>query len=204
MTLLRNSGFNLDETAPLPYNGVTTIHLLKPLVKQIKDVSDATIVVHRDRDFLEQDEIELWKKEIRAIGAEPFVTSDIDVEGYYSSDEYIALATHKKLDVKQLKAEAAGNQDEEVISSYVNGRIDHERKSGTIGKLDIGKLSAAIAQKVAKDRWIYMKGKRKLARLRFVCQQEHGLKYEIDFQLNQPHDKELMGLAKKIFKLKAA
>jgi hypothetical protein len=203
-TLLRNSGFNLDETALLPYNGVTSIHLLKPLVKQIKDVSDATIIVHRDRDFLEQDEIEIWKKEIRSIGAEPFVTSDIDVEAYYCSDDYIALATDKKVDIKQLKTETTENQDEEIISSYVNGRIDHERKSGTIGKLDIGKLSAAIAQKVTKDPWTYMKGKRKLARLRFECQQKHGVKYEINFQLNQPYDKDLTGLAKKIFKLKTA
>lgn len=158
------------------------------------------IIVHRDRDYLEHDEIEIWKKEIRAIGAEPFVTADMDVEAYYCSDDYLALATHNKVDIKKLKADATKNEEAEIITSYVNGRIDHERKSGTIGKLDIGKLSAAAAQRVMKDPWAYMKGKKKLARVRSISQQEFGLKYETDFTLNLPQDKELTGLGTKIFK----
>jgi hypothetical protein len=84
--LLRNSDFPEAETVVLPYNGVTSIHLLKPLVKQIRDLSKAAILVHRDRDYLEPDEVETWKKDIRAIGGEPFVTSEIDVEGYFCTD----------------------------------------------------------------------------------------------------------------------
>src|SRR5258708_35491741 len=77
--LLRNSGFIPDDTMILPYNGVTNINLLKPLIKQIKHVSDAAVVVHRDRDFLDDDEVEEWRKQIRSIGALPFVTSEIDI-----------------------------------------------------------------------------------------------------------------------------
>ena len=88
--LLRNSGFVDAETAILPYNGVTSTHLLKPLVKQIRELSQAAILVHRDRDYLEPDEIESWKKEIKAIGAEPFVTIELDVEGYFCTDSVIA------------------------------------------------------------------------------------------------------------------
>ncbi len=205
LTLLRNSGFTLNETAVLPYNGVTSIHLLKPLVRQIKEVSDAAIIVHRDRDFLEYDEVEIWKKEIRAMGAEPFVTADMDIEAYYCSDDYLTLATQSKIDINALKAEATKGEEGEIISSYVNGRVDYERKSGTIGKLDIGKLSAAAAQKVMKSPWIYMKGKRRLARVRLVLQQAHATKYEIDFKLNVPQDKELSALSNKVFKkIKAA
>jgi hypothetical protein len=65
------------------YNGVTSLHLLKPLIRQIKEISKAAIVVHRDRDYMEPAEIEFWKKEIIATGAQPFVTREIDVEGYF-------------------------------------------------------------------------------------------------------------------------
>jgi hypothetical protein len=64
---------------------------LKPLIKQIKELSKASIVVHHDRDYMEQDEIEIWKKEIIGAGAEPFVTLEIDVEGYFATEEYICL-----------------------------------------------------------------------------------------------------------------
>src|SRR6201999_1293276 len=87
--VLRNSGFSDESTTVLPYNGVTSTHLLKPLIKQIKDLSNAAIIVHRDRDYMELDEIDTWKKEILSIGADPFVTSEMDIEGYFCSDAYI-------------------------------------------------------------------------------------------------------------------
>jgi hypothetical protein len=204
--LLRNSGFALDETAVLPYNGVTNTHLLKPLIKQIKDVSKAAIVVHRDRDFLEDTEVEDWRKQIRAMGAEPFVTAEIDIEGYFCADDYLALGTKgHDVNIDELKEKAIAGEEDELITTYVNGRIDHERKAGTIGKLDIGKLSAAAAKKIGDAPWKYMKGKRKLARVRFVCQDVFGFRFEIDPNEPVPVDKELVQMAAKHFKkVKAA
>ena len=185
----------------LPYSGVTNINLLSPLIKQVKSVSDAAVIVHRDRDFLKDEEVEEWKKQIRSTGALPFVTTEIDIEGYFSTKDYLSFSTKtKKIDVSELVEKALEEQDDAIISSYVNGRIDHERKSGTIGKLDIGKLSAAAAKKVAEDPWSYMKGKRKLARVRYVCQQIFGVKFEIDFDANLPSDQELSQIAAKYFK----
>jgi hypothetical protein len=199
--ILRNSGFNLQESTILSYNGVTSVHLLKPLVKQIKDISKAAILVHRDRDFLDDDETEDWKRQIRAIGAEPFVTAEIDIEGYFCSDEYISfvVAGHK-IDIDDIKKAVVHEQIGEIISSYVNGRIDNARKNGTIGKLDVGKLSAIAAKSVADDPWKFMKGKRKLARLRYVCQEIFHIKFEIDFSSHMPTDKGLMQIATKSFK----
>jgi ABC-type cobalamin/Fe3+-siderophores transport system ATPase subunit len=198
--LLRNSGFDSEKTSILPYSGITNVNLLKPLVKQIKDVSNATIIVHRDRDYLEAEEIADWKKQIRAIGAEPFVTSEMDIEGYFCSDDYLALATKgHEVEIDALKSETVAGQEDDIISSYVNGRIDQERKAGTIGKLNTGKLSAAVAKKVASNSWGYMKGKRKLARLRFVCGQKLGFKYHVDLSATLPVDKELSQTSTKIF-----
>ena len=107
--LLDNSGFDDKATTLLPYNGVTSVHLLKPLIRQIKETSKAAIIVHRDRDYMEPDEIEFWKKEIIAAGAQPFVTSEIDVEGYFVADDYISLIGSglPGFDLKEIKLKLA-------------------------------------------------------------------------------------------------
>jgi ABC-type branched-subunit amino acid transport system ATPase component len=197
--VLRNSGFSDEDTTVLPYNGVTSTHLLKPLVKQIKELSQAAIIVHRDRDYMDTDEIEAWKKEILAIGAEPFVTSEIDIEGYFCTDGYIKATLKQTIDVdiEEIKTRMKVGEDENILSAFVNGRIDLARKSGTIGKLDIGKLSAAAAKEIGKDPLVYMKGKRKLARLRHVLQEEFNLRFEVDHTAALPSDEELERLAVK-------
>ncbi len=154
--VFRNSGFVEEETVVLPYNGITTVHLLKPLIRQIKEISKAAIFVHRDRDYLEPDEIEAWKKDIRGIGAEPFVTSEIDIEGYFCTSEYLEhVLSGRNLDIKEILSQVEEGERDEIIASYVNGRVDFERKNGTIGKLDIGKLSAAAGRLISKTRRLY-------------------------------------------------
>ncbi len=46
-------------------------------------------IAHRDRDYMTDSEADEWGKEILQIGAEPFVTAEIDVEGYFSNQSYI-------------------------------------------------------------------------------------------------------------------
>jgi AAA domain, putative AbiEii toxin, Type IV TA system len=114
--LLDNSGFDDKATTLLPYSGVTTVHLLKPLIRQIKEISKAAIVVHRDRDCMEPDEIELWKKEIIAAGAEPFVTREMDVEGYFAADDYISLVGKglSGFDLETVKLKLADGEHDEI------------------------------------------------------------------------------------------
>jgi hypothetical protein len=79
--LLIAAGFDLKQSAILPYYGVTGIKQLRPLVNMIR-VSNpsAKIVLHRDRDYLSDTEVEAWSKEVRALMVEPFVTDGVDVE----------------------------------------------------------------------------------------------------------------------------
>jgi ABC-type cobalamin/Fe3+-siderophores transport system ATPase subunit len=201
--LLANSGFDESQTVILPYNGVTTVHLLGPLIKQIRDISDAKIILHRDRDYLEPDEVESWKKSIRELGAEPFVTAPVDVEGYFCTDEYIKHVMAKtggELDIEEVKLRVSQDEEEEVISSYVNGRVDVERKNSNIGKLDYGKLSAAAARKVREDLLGLMKGKRKLAKLRSVFHSIYGRRFEVDKGSALPRDGDLAKIGAKIFR----
>lgn len=198
--LLSNSGFELEKTAILPYNGVTSPHLLKPLVKQIKDISQATIIVHRDRDYMDSSEIEAWSKDIVQIGADPFVTSEIDIEGYFSTLDYVGAALQQKgQKIDDIKDKVVAGETDEIIASYVNGRVDIARKAGTIGKLDLGKLGALAAKKAAEDPFGLMKGKRRLAKVRKIVKESLGYNFDILKDADVPTDASLMKLAAKMF-----
>jgi energy-coupling factor transporter ATP-binding protein EcfA2 len=196
--LLNNSGFKTDETAILPYNGVTSPHLLQPLVRQIKDVSQATIIVHRDRDYLQPNEIADWRKEIVKIGAEPFVTSEIDIEGYFSTRDYIQLAA-PSADIENIMKNIVSGEEGEIISSYVNGRVEAARKAGTIGKFNYGEISAFGASKAKESPFELMKGKKRLAKLRKVLHENYGIRFEILKDASKPSDSELSKIGQKIF-----
>ena len=197
--LLKNSGFDMDKTAILPYNGVTSAHLLKPLVRQIKDVSKATIIVHRDRDYLAEAEVSAWRKEIVKIGAEPFVTNEIDVEGYFLSQKYVTLvASPHGLEFEDIKSRVVEGESDDIISSYVNGRIEFERKNGTIGQVNYGALSVEGARLAVSEPFNVMKGKKRLAKLRKVFQHS-SLRFEMIKDSDQPMDEDLKTIAKRLF-----
>lgn len=194
--LLRNSGFDSEKATLLPYNGVTSIHLLKPLIRQIKDISSAVVIVHRDRDYLYPDEIELWKKEIRALGAEPFVTLGIDIESYFCSDDYIGAFGKNvaAFDLATFKVKLIEDEADDITTGYVNGRVDIERKAGTIGKLDYGKLSVAASKAVVADVLGLMKGKRKLSKVRKLFAELYSVRYDVDKTALIPSDPELSAI----------
>jgi hypothetical protein len=175
---------------------------LKPLIKQIKALSNAAIMVHRDRDFMEPDEVMAWKREITAAGAKPFVTNELDVEGYFATDDYISFVgkTHSGFNLRSVREKLIEGEYETTLASYVNGRVDVERKSGNIGRLDYGKLSAAAAKKVGADQLAVMKGKAKLAKLGTIFQELYSARFDTKNTVSLPMDKDLASIAKKYFR----
>jgi hypothetical protein len=47
-------------------------------------------IVHRDRDFMIDGEVEAWRKLYKTTGVFPWVTSGADVEAYFCETEYLA------------------------------------------------------------------------------------------------------------------
>lgn len=200
--VVESSGFDMSRTVIMPYNGVTSVHLLKPLIKQIKDFLGAAIIVHRDRDFMEPDEVNGWQQDIRSAGADPFVTAGTDIESYFTSDAMLK-ASGKQIehfDIAALRKEAVNGLDEEILSNFVNGRIDIERKKGNIAKVDHGKLAGTGAKKVAANAWDLLKGKRRLSRIRDAFNTLHGQKFVLPSDAQLIVDKELQALSVKHFK----
>lgn len=83
-TFLEANNFNLDETLIFSYKNCTNLDSLDITIGMIRKINpNASIIIHRDRDYLVDSEIEKIIKRIELTGAFAFVTDGTDIESYY-------------------------------------------------------------------------------------------------------------------------
>ncbi|MBW4559234.1 MAG: AAA family ATPase [Trichormus sp. ATA11-4-KO1] len=76
--LLWSSDIPESDTLVLAYHGCTSPQSLRPLIDLIRSGnSTATIIVHRDRDYLNDTEAVNWQTQIRNLQARPFLTTHL-------------------------------------------------------------------------------------------------------------------------------
>lgn len=140
--ILTASGLRMDQTVVLPYYGVSQIRQLRPLVRVIQEQNPAVkILLHRDRDFLEDGEVAAWLTEVRSLGIEPFLTTGRDIESHLLRADYLAAINTVTQPVMQSVIERALSESaDRRFRDYVNGRIDTIRKKGQVA--NAGEISA--------------------------------------------------------------
>ena len=168
--ILESSGFNMEKTAVLPYYGVTNVKQLRPLAKLIQSVnSKAKIVIHRDRDFMTPQEVEDWKKDIRALKCDPFVTSGRDIEAYLLDPVYLAEINTGILEdqINSAFSDVVAGLTQTLVADYVNSRTDFLRKQGK--GINNGALAVEAQTEISKNAGQYC-GKTALRALRAAIQ----------------------------------
>lgn len=198
--LLEASNFPMSETLVLAYYGCTSPHNLRPLLELIRGQNPSVkIVVHRDRDYLNDKEAEDWSIEIRAMGAEPFLTDGVDVESHYLNANHIAELNNLSLDESiQLIDEATNSCREMSIKKYVNGRTDLARKNGTFAKLDIGQLAVEAPSLIEGKRERYRHSKTVLKTLRSKFREKYGKDMKIIYVTEHLRSAYLATIASKL------
>lgn len=77
-------------------------------------------IIHRDGDFMNQEEADLWKATFKTHGVFPWVTAGSDMEGYFSTAQYLSALFGISLEeAEQWRIEAAnsvGNARETFLS----------------------------------------------------------------------------------------
>lgn len=175
--LLQSSGFDEAHTALLPYYGISTIKQLRPLVQMIRATNPkAKVILHRDRDYLTEAEVANWQKQIRALKVEPFVTAGVDVESHLLNARHLAQLNpqYDEEQFDRLLEAARAECESDSIRHYVNGRIDIQRRDGTHGSIDHGKLALEARDQVGNDLKRYSHGKTVLKALRRLFREESG------------------------------
>jgi len=189
--LLDSSGFKLEDTLVLAYYGCTALHNLRPLLDLIKaSNTHSKIIVHRDRDYLNEAESKKWETEIRNLKAEPFLTKGVDVESYYLNCQHLSkINQESEEDISRILNQSTQECLILSVEKYVNGRTDIEKKEGNFGKLNIGQLAVKANQLVPSDLERYRHSKSVLKVAKRLFQEKYGRNMkvlEVSSELNIP------------------
>jgi energy-coupling factor transporter ATP-binding protein EcfA2 len=201
-SLIKSSGFDMPHTVVQPYHGVTSIHNLRPLVAMVrKNNPSLVVVVHRDRDYLSDDEVAYWKAEMKKLHVEPFVTDGVDVESHFLNPAYLASQNPSvsKAAFETMITECLQNLHKTLVADYVNGKVNLARMKKTSGQLNHGELAVEAEDAVSKSpRAFQGKGTLKALRARFKSSQGISLKVGSESEFLQCDD--LIQIVKKVKK----
>lgn len=179
--ILLSSGFDLSDFGIFSYFGVTEPHKLKILTQFIRDMRpNATIIVHRDRDFMTNSETEDWEGRVRELKLQPFVTAGTDLEDAFVTPENFAgkNANFTALEAADLIAQSLAELKVDAIKNFVNGRLEVLRKAGSSNP-NMGEVAAAAAAQFEKDVRPMVKGKMLLGRARTRFRDERGINLKV-------------------------
>lgn len=177
-SVLESSGFNLYETDIWSYNGCTKVDTALVLAEFIKKHSPATkIIIHRDRDYMTSEEIEVYKSRICVNNNLCFITIGSDIESYYISEKHIQFIfpSISLEDATNMIERATKSAEEKSIEKYINSRDNVERMlCRNKGKLtyNVGKLSITCRNNYSSNPTYYRHGKTVLKALKQIIQNE--------------------------------
>jgi energy-coupling factor transporter ATP-binding protein EcfA2 len=181
--LLIASGFDLERTALLPYHGCTELGNLRPLMRLVQQNNpNRTVLLHRDRDYLTDQEALEWMERVRELRAVPFLTDGVDIESHFINPSHLAELNENltQLDATMLINAAQEAVREKSIEKYVNGRVDVLRKTGSLGRLNHGSLAVEATENVRSRPDRYFHGKTLLSELRKIYRNQYNSELRID------------------------
>lgn len=195
--ILEASGFNMNETNIISYEGCSKIgsaNLFSIFVKE--KMPHVKIIVHRDRDYLTDAEIDQQRETFKRIDTHLFVTAGTDIESCFLNAEHLVYC-HPKMHVNQAK-----KLIQEAISEVYPKSVDYLRKKEFGG----GKsekythLNRAIEELVRRNPMRFTHGKTTLKVLEALIREE--MRQRADILKPSPHLKvdELAAIAQEIWR----
>ncbi|MES2467486.1 MAG: AAA family ATPase [Verrucomicrobiota bacterium] len=176
-TLCEAAGFDMDETEFWSYKGCTNIDTALALHGFISNHAAAVkILVHRDRDYYNQSEVESFEVSLKKGAPNGFVyiTNGTDAESHFLNPKhFVVLDSKLELDVvSRLIDEATNETSEYSIGKFINSRTPLEmaslRKEGK--QIDNAKLASACRIDYHDNTARYRHGKKVLKTLRNLLQ----------------------------------
>lgn len=123
--LLKSSGFNISETDIWPYHGCTNIDTALVLAAFIRTHAPATkIILHRDRDYLTDEELETIKTKVESANILFFSTNGTDVESYFINASHInqIYPQIETANIQILVDEATAETRDDSVKKFINAR----------------------------------------------------------------------------------
>jgi predicted ATPase len=186
-SILESSGFDMNSTLILSYYGVTAIKNLRPLVNIVRYSNElAKILLHRDRDYLNDLETVNWQEKVRQLQVEPFLTAGTNVESYLLNSKHLAALNNgvSEAEFEAMIEEVRQSHDEELVKAYVKGRIDVERQQNA-RQVDYPQIAVEAPSKIANNKQQLCHGKIMIRGLRAAFRDKY--KCNLIDTRNSPH-----------------
>jgi AAA15 family ATPase/GTPase len=174
-----SSGFRAEEYEIWSYNGCSNIGVAQALNSFINKYAPGTsVVVHRDRDYLSDADINKYKEQLEKVGIKVFITQGNDAESYFINGDHISeLYPQISLErANQLIDESLTERKEDVIKKYINTVYNRKLQESYKGgdKPNAGDISMECRRNVETSPRNYMHGKTVEGTLRSKIQAEIG------------------------------
>lgn len=178
-TLLQANGFNAASMSVWSYAGCSQIGAAQALGRFIVESAPGTkIIVHRDRDFLEEEELQLEVGKLQLAGLHVLTTPGTDMESYFLDSDHVA-AVYSDVDraaIEALIADATNEGADDSVAALTNARLAQaykKRKDGE-GQPDAGRIALQARSSFDADPARFRHGKKTIKRINRLAQERLG------------------------------
>ncbi len=177
--LAEASGFVPEEFQTWSYNGCSNVHVALALNSFITDHAPGTkVVVHRDRDYMSEQEITRYRQTLEHVGIRVFITEGNDAESHFINENHIVhlYPQTNQERVQELINECLDECRDKILEKYINTIHNRKLQESYRGgdKPNAGTISLECARNYDGDRRRYMHGKTVERALRGKLQAEVG------------------------------
>lgn len=180
-TLLLSSGLSDEDFDIWSYASSSKVDSAKLLGRFILDTAPGTrVLVHRDRDYMTDDEAGTFREELEERGLSVLVTTGTDVESHFLSLDYLQ-EVYPEIDVADLRAlldSATEAVRDESVKVMINAQVEagyRQRGRGEGTPPSPGSVALTSTASYEADPVRYRHGKKTLKKFRALVQEEHGL-----------------------------
>lgn len=146
--IIKSAGADMQEVDVWSYGGCSKEDAAIALAHFIKDNAPLVkVIIHRDRDYLSEEEIEKYKARVLSAVDYCFITKNTDIESYYINAEYLHERYGDGLsleEAEELVRTVTEKTEESSIEKFINSRndIENKKRSNGIGeRVNVGKLA---------------------------------------------------------------
>jgi hypothetical protein len=132
--LLKSNGFDIENIDLRSYKGCTNLGSTEVLFKYLKDKFNLDcphIIVHRDKDYMTDEEVESEKMKYNKIGIDLFITQGTDIESYFVRIEHLkkCYPDYNETDLIQILRQAKDDKKEFSINMVKSKEFGEKHKS---------------------------------------------------------------------------
>lgn len=202
--VLKASRFNLEETVVASYRGCSKIDAVLVLSSVMSDKApNVHVVVHRDRDYLDEEDAKRYTEQIEAAGSSVFLTDPSDIEGYFVNPDHIhtlypQVSAERASEIIDQATELTREESIEAITN-IRTQLAWHRRVKLSDQPNVGEIARAAREEYDANPRLMRRGKLVLARLKSLLQNELAAHARLETETSAIAVKSLRAIADRIW-----